>query len=66
MSGCGKAAKYLCKTHLLTQIANSKSAVRSTLRQSMPSNSIDNCARVNETAPFSAFGQMKRPYVELP
>lgn len=30
-------------------------------RQSMPSSSIDNWARVSETVPPSAFGQMKRP-----
>ncbi len=31
------------------------------LRQSMPSSSIDSCARLNDTAPSSAFGQTKRP-----
>ena len=36
-------------------------AVRIGLRQSMPSSSIESCARLNETAPFSACGQMKRP-----
>jgi hypothetical protein len=32
----------------------------------MPSHNIDSCARVSETVPLSAFGQMNRPYVELP
>jgi hypothetical protein len=27
----------------------------------MPSSSIDSCARLSETTPFSACGQMKRP-----
>jgi len=31
------------------------------LRQSMPSSSIDNCARLNDTTPWSALGQTKRP-----
>ena len=30
-------------------------------RQSIPSNSIDNCARVRETVPLSACGHMNRP-----
>ncbi len=34
-------------------------------RQSMPSKSIDNCARVNDTIPFVARGQMKRPRSNL-
>jgi hypothetical protein len=63
---CVKAAKYLCKTHKCTQIANNESAVRTGRLQSMPSSSIDNCARVSETVPLSALGQMNRPYVELP
>jgi hypothetical protein len=36
-------------------------AVRSGRRQSMPSSSMDNCARVSATAPFSALGQTNRP-----
>ena len=40
---------------------NSGVCVRTGRRQSMPSNSIDNCARVSATVPDSAFGQMKRP-----
>ena len=35
--------------------------VRIGRRQSMPSSSIDSCARLNDTAPSSACGQMKRP-----
>jgi len=41
--------------------AGSGSHVRSTRRQSMPSSSIDNCARVSDRAPLSALVQMKRP-----
>jgi len=36
-------------------------AVRIGLRQSIPSSSIDSCARLNETIPLPACGQMKRP-----
>src|ERR1051326_9350979 len=35
--------------------------VRTGRRQSMPSSSMDSCARLNDTAPCSACGQMKRP-----
>ena len=35
--------------------------VRTGRLQSMPSSSIDSCARLNDTAPWSACGQMKRP-----
>jgi hypothetical protein len=37
------------------------SQVRSGRRQSMPSSSIDNCARVSETLPLVACGHTKRP-----
>src|SRR5207237_1086820 len=37
------------------------SQVRSGRRQSMPSSSIDNCARVRQTAPLVACGHTKRP-----
>ena len=37
------------------------SHVRSGRRQSMPSSSIDNCARVNETLPLAACGHTNRP-----
>src|SRR5664279_2243314 len=53
--------KKLCKSRRGTQIANCGSAVRTGRRQSMPSNSIDNCARVSETVPSVACGQMNRP-----
>ena len=43
------------------QIATSGVHVRSTLRQSMPSKSIESCARLSCTVPLSAFGQMNRP-----
>jgi hypothetical protein len=35
--------------------------VRAGRRQSIPSSNIDNCARVSEIVPLSAFGQMNRP-----
>ena len=41
--------------------ATAGTAVRAGLRQSMPSSSIASCARLNDTAPCSARGQMKRP-----
>ena len=31
------------------------------LLQSIPSSSMESCARLKATAPFSAWGQMKRP-----
>src|ERR1700740_384668 len=43
------------------QTATSGAEVRSTLRQSMPSRSIDSWARLSRTTPLSAFGQMNRP-----
>jgi len=43
------------------QKATSGVHARSTRRQSMPSRSIDSCARLSRTTPLSAFGQMKRP-----
>jgi hypothetical protein len=39
--------------------ASSGAMVRTGLRQSMPSSSIESCARLSETAPCSACGQMK-------
>lgn len=41
--------------------AISTAEVRSGCRQSMPSSNIDNCARVSDTVPLSAFGHMNRP-----
>jgi hypothetical protein len=43
------------------QAANSGTCVRTGMRQSMPSSSIDNCAGVNATLPDVACGQTKRP-----
>jgi hypothetical protein len=36
-------------------------AVRTGLRQSIPSSSMDNCARLSATVPLSALGQTNRP-----
>ena len=64
MKRCGK---HLYKAHeyrgisLIKYTAICGDQVRSGLRQSMPSSSIDNCARVNATVPSFACGQMKRP-----
>src|SRR6266481_841388 len=41
--------------------ANCGSHVRSGRRQSIPSSSIDNCARVSDTVPLLACGHTKRP-----
>ena len=46
---------------LVTYTAICGVQVLSGLRQSMPSISIDSCARVRETVPSFACGQMKRP-----
>src|SRR5262249_20880241 len=43
------------------QLAICGAAVRSGRRQSIPSNNIDNCARVSDTVQFSARGHTKRP-----
>ena len=43
------------------QTATCGSHVLSTRRQSMPSSSIESCARLSCTVPLSAFGQMNRP-----
>ncbi len=56
----GKSASIL-RNHDDHQTATSGLHVRSTLRQSMPSRSIDSCARLRCTVPLSAFGQMNRP-----
>ena len=50
-----------CGKNLARYTDNSGSHVRSGRRQSMPSNSIDNCARVSETVPLAACGHTKRP-----
>ncbi len=46
---------------MLVYTAIGGAKVRSGLRQSIPSSSIDNCARVNATVPFSALGHTNRP-----
>src|SRR6185503_3695371 len=56
----GKPASIL-RNHDDHQTATSGVHVRSTLRQSMPSRSIESCARLSRTTPLSAFGQMNRP-----
>ena len=53
--------KKSCAKNLAGYTDNCGSHVRSGRRQSMPSSSIDNCARVNETVPLAACGQTKRP-----
>lgn len=64
MKRCGK---HLQKAHgyrrimLVTYTAICGVHVLSGLRQSMPSMSIDSCARVRETVPSFACGQMKCP-----
>ena len=55
-----KAHEYRGIT-LVNQTATSGVQVRSTRRQSMPSRSIESCARLSRTVPLSAFGQMNRP-----
>src|SRR6266498_3787242 len=50
-----------CGKYLLGYTDNCGSQVRSGRRQSMPSSSIDNCARVRETVPLVACGHTKRP-----
>src|SRR5215467_3024572 len=54
-------AQNLCKSNQRIYTVNCGSQVRCGRRQSMPSSSIDNCARVSETVPLSACGQTKRP-----
>ena len=45
----------------MVQAASSGRCVRTGMRQSMPSSSIDNCAAVSDTLPDVACGQTKRP-----
>jgi len=49
----------------ITYTATCGVQVLSGLRQSMPSISIESCARVSDTAPSLACGQMKRPRSNL-
>ena len=55
-----RAKKVVQRISQVTPTA-ADSHVRSGRRQSMPSSSIDNCARVNETVPLAACGHTKRP-----
>src|SRR5436190_7231273 len=57
----GQLRSQIPEVLLVFYTNDSGDAVRTGRRQSMPSNSIDNCARLNETEPDSAFGQMNRP-----
>jgi hypothetical protein len=54
-------ARKSCGKNLARYTDNCGSQVRSGRRQSMPFNSIDNCARVSETVPLLACGHTKRP-----
>jgi hypothetical protein len=54
-----KIREQFCEEMFYTAMAGA--AVRIGLRQSMPSSSIESCARLNDTAPLSACGQIKRP-----
>src|SRR5438128_8234077 len=54
-------AKKVVQKNLARYTDSCGSHVRSSRRQSMPSSSIDNCARVSETVPLVACGQTKRP-----
>src|SRR5437588_11584443 len=56
--------KKVVQKNLARYTDNCGSQVRSERRQSMPSNSIDNCARVSETVPLVACGHTKRPRSE--
>jgi hypothetical protein len=55
------ARKKSCAKNLAGYTDSCGSHVRSGRRQSMPSSSIDNCARVSETVPPVACGHTKRP-----
>src|SRR6266571_932015 len=54
-------AKKVVQKNLARYTDNCGSQVRSGRRQSMPSSSIDNCARVSATVPLVACGHTKRP-----
>src|SRR5437773_4120213 len=54
-------AKKVVQKNLARYTDNCGSQVRSGRRQSMPSSSIDNCARVSPTVPLVACGHTKRP-----
>ena len=54
-------AKKVVQKNLAGYTDNCGSHVRTGRRQSMPSSSIDSCARVSETVPLAACGHTKRP-----
>jgi hypothetical protein len=54
-------ARKSCGKNLARYTDNCGSHVRSGRRQSMPSSSIDNWARVRETVPLTTCGHTKRP-----
>src|SRR5438132_51469 len=54
-------AKKVVQKNLARYTESCGSQVRSGRRQSMPSSSIDNCARVSATVPLLACGHTKRP-----
>ncbi len=64
-SGISRLHKYLCKSIRSSQIANWGALVRSTRRQSMPSNNIDSWARLSNTVPLVVCGQINRPRSSL-
>ena len=57
-------AKKVVQKNLAGYTDNCGSQVRSGRRQSMPSSSIDNCARVSDTVPLVACGHTKRPALQ--
>jgi hypothetical protein len=54
-----KIRKHFHEETFYTAMAGA--AVRIGRRQSIPSSSIESCARLNETTPLSACGHTKRP-----
>src|SRR5450830_10752 len=50
------------KMAVKTYAASVGCQVRTGILQSIPSSSMDSCAGLSETAPLSAWGQMKRPF----
>ncbi len=54
-------AKKVVQKNLAGYTDNCGSQVRSGRRQSMPSSSIDSCARIKEIVPLVACGHTKRP-----
>ncbi len=61
MKWCGFTVETLRNTGQIAQTPITGSAVRRGALQSMPSSSIDNCARLRDTVPLLAWGHTKRP-----